>query len=65
MHRIERVLLLLLFTLFYTSFAVTDTIVIQHGVAGYFGGSDSYIGEGQPANTTNQGGLDYMNAGRC
>lgn len=45
--------------------AVTDTIVIQQGLNGYLGVSDTYIGQGLPSNSSNMGKSTYMHVGRC
>ncbi len=50
---------------FISVFAVLDTIIIQDGLNGYNGATDTYIGQGVPENTHNQGENDYLKVGRC
>lgn len=48
-----------------TVMAALDTIVLQQGLNEYSGTSDTYIGEGLPSSTSNQGHQTYTHAGRC
>lgn len=65
MNKIFKWTLLILLIQFASLFAVTDTIVLQQGLNGYDGASDTYIGQGLPANSNNQGNEDHLNVGRC